>query len=182
MAISSSQTIYFRNVFESWQDVVDFINDQNILVPTYTFNGQDMVEMTVKILWREFKNSSICYFTKDDFLTDFANTYEDSLAWFSRKLEICEKMYALTEDELQSMSEHGINTALNNNAEMDTNEFATFVSNQVHEFGLSNKLESFIRAYQNVMQLGIKEFINNFKELFIPIFTPIQNVYITEDE
>lgn len=180
--ISSSQTIYFRNVFEHYQDIQTFLQYQDIYIPSFTLkNGESIQDFLNKILYREFKNSSICYSTVDDFLMDFANTYEDGIWYLARRIQLVEEMYQLSNDDIQQLSEHGINTALNNNSEMDANEFANYVSNQVHEFGLNNKLEAFLKAYHNTMQLGIKEFLKGFKELFIPIFSPVQDIFINDN-
>lgn len=162
-----------------------------------TFSGQivDLTDTSInvfdtwcyKILSRFFHGTNIRYTNQQDFTNMLATVYENKFNMFKREKELIDISYALTETELQTVSQAISNQALNPNTEpVSVLEPINYVSAQTFSTLKNNKLNAYLTAINNMKSLQIIKFLRGdsqeknditFVDLFMTVIPNTEYFY-----
>lgn len=150
MVNSSAITFYFKEIFPKQDDFTTYVTDYNIANLTIPAN-LTFAQYLFKILYRRFHNSNIQYDVPDDFKCDLANILEDNFDKYKKQIDITNKMYALTDDEMLLISEALANSANNpNTAVTDPTKPLEYIGAQAYTIAKSNKLQAYLNALRTI--------------------------------
>lgn len=163
---SSALTFYFKEIFPKEQDFVDYFGEYDIADLDVATN-LTFAKYLFKILYRRFHNSNVQYDVPDDFKCDLANILEDNFAKYKKQVEITNKMYALTDDEMLLVSEALSNSANNpNTAVTDPTQPLEYIGAQVYAIAKNNKLQAYLNALRTIPTKLIEEILAECSGLF----------------
>lgn len=174
--MSLSLTFYFNDIFKNYDEwkewseqvgVVDFSDGEDAAFDKFCY----------KILSRNFCNCSIRYSTINEFLLQLAIVYEDKFNEFKNQSRLINKFYNLSENDLTVINESLTNMANNPNTEPDDpRQPLKYVSAQTFGLAKNGKIDSYLKALNNMPSLKIFDFINkasesglSFKDLFMNV-------------
>ncbi|MBO7695184.1 MAG: hypothetical protein J6T10_21390 [Methanobrevibacter sp.] len=164
--MSTSLTFFFKEIFETENDFLNFVIDYNV----NSLNIADNLiyfKYVYKVLFRTYCNSNIQYLTPEEFKLDFANELENVWEKFKKRKELVEKIYKLSDDEILKINNTLSNQANNpNDAPDDPTKPLNYISAQVYSQLNDNKLIGYLKAIETMPELKNKELINSFKWLF----------------
>lgn len=140
---------------------------------------------TWTLLTARFGNSPICNWSEEQFkLKCFSTMFMYAPTW-AKRLDIQDKVRALTDADIIAGDKTIYNQALapNQAPSTATLEEVNFISSQ----NTANKKKSKMNAYNDLLMLletdVTKEYTDRFKKLFLTIVEPsVTAIYVTEDE
>lgn len=181
--MSTAITFYFKDIFPTYDEFDDFLNDFNIVSTVGAGNAANLnfAQYLYKILFRRYHNSNVQYDTIEDFKLDFANVLEDCFAKYKQQMDILTKIHALTEKELITLNTALANNSLNPNTVVDDpTEPLEYISAQAYSYTQDNKLNAFLRAMENIPGKLIDTMLRRCVNLFKTVLT--NQIFIYEGE
>jgi len=154
----------FRMAFETEDDFLTFIHENT----SFTSTEEDAFSKYIyAILKREFYNEELLFDTVDEFKQCFINLYEQVFLKLQTRKSIIEKSYELTENDYLEYNKIITNLSENDNSYPDdVNKPLSFITTQNYNLQLSNKLQSYIYAVNNILELDNKVIKDIFRGLF----------------
>lgn len=166
MTNSSALTFYFKEIFPKEQDFTDYMTEYQIADMSVA-TDLAFAKYLFKIFYRRFHNSNVQYDVPDDFKCDLANILEDNFEKYKKQIELTNKMYALTDDELLRVSEALANSANNpNTAVDDPTKPLEYIGAQAYTIANSNKLQAYLNALRTIPTKLIEEILAECSGLF----------------
>lgn len=172
---NNNLTFLFKNIFKDYDSFKDFLIEEEI----YTADEyQEIHKWLFKVLFREYSDSSVMYDTINGFKADFANRYYDYFLRIKKTKDLIEKINNITDEELLIINESINNISNNDNSfESDIRKPLTYISSQNFSTATNNKLESYVKAINNMQTLQIKYILGVFRDLFIYIYNKEEYYY-----
>lgn len=171
-----SYTIYFKSIFPTENDFIEYVNS--------FMDNVDAIFVTklYKYLFRRYCNCSINYDTIEAFKRYFSIDFENEYRKYKLKRNIIDKIYNFDLDNLSITSKNIYNTALNNNelVENPLSDLINYVSNQQSTISRRNDFESYIEYVNKIIDENIYEYIDIFAKHFYQIFG--QQIFIYNKE
>ena len=185
--MSDAYTFYFQDVvpdYDTWKaimsayGVIDYETaDAGILAfDSWAFN----------VLNRHFHNQNIRYAEPDAFWAQLSIVYENRMKLFKRERELLDETYKLSEDEIAKVSTALQNSANNpNTAPSDPTQPLNYISYQDWGFTMSNRLQAYLYAINNLPSMKIMDFIRgkmsaddmSFQDLFMQVIPRKYNIF-----
>lgn len=179
--MSDSLTFKFRDCIPTLADFktllgeipMDLSNSAVDLFHEYCYNR----------LMRKYATYDVRYDTKEAFLLEFANVYEDAFMCFYKEYEYITAMYNVTKEESERL-QVAINNFANNPNDAPTDPLAplNYISSQSYGVNLGNKLSAYAEALKVIPTLHLKEFLDNFTYLFMQVLFHETYIYNKEEE
>lgn len=177
-------TFYFNELFPTYEDWKITIQETDIV------NYEDESESNFdkfcyKILSHHFSHSNIRYDSPEPFCLELINVYQSKFQQFKKQKELVDKIYKLTDEEINVINESINNMANNPNDEpSNPKEALDYISNQSFLINKNNKLKGYMEAIRDMPCLDIYSFINkpvpygmSFNDLFIQILPNTQYLF-----
>lgn len=173
-----------RKFTDIYPSASDFLNDyKNVGIPTSV--NETTAQMIYYLLYANYGNSHIASSDENQFKYKlFSLIWQYAPNWY-RKREIQDELRTLTQDELLTGNTQIYNTANNPEVEPGTQtlEELPYINNQNTAKSKKGKLEGLTALYEVLSRDVTKEFLNQFKVLFLSIVQPeLPLWYITETE
>lgn len=146
-------------------------------------NAQDTLHAYLyKYIKARYCNSNIAYNNEIDFLFEFGIDYEDYYSQFKKRKDLIDKIYDLTEVELQEVERRLLTFAdTPNNAFPEAlDNLSEYVTNQRGDKLTSGKLKSYIEAVTRMFNRYLNDFLQKFRKHFINMYG--NNEYFFEKE
>lgn len=181
--MSDAITFYFQDIFTSYNDWKQLINDNSDIVD-YDDTVQYAFDMwAYGLLERHYHNCNIRYTNINDFIGELLNVYDNKFKAFMREVELINNLYDLTNDELAEISNAISSTANypNENAS-DPSAWVSFISQQAYNKVNTSKLEAYLRGLNAIPTKRIYQFFKapkgemGFDDLFMNV-QPIQEYF-----
>lgn len=183
--MTDSLTYYFEEIipdYETWQGVVNeydnIVNYDNVIESNFD-------AYCYKLLYRHFYNSNIRYDTPSAFLFELMNIYSTKFKQFLKEKSIIDKIYSLTNEDLEVIEESISNLANNPNDTISNPKSPlNFISAQTYNLRKDNKWSRYLEALDHMPILNSYSFLNkrienglSFNDLFIQILPNQQYLY-----
>ena len=140
---------------------------------SFRFNRTQLTPLLQAVFIR-FSNSEIAYDTKEIFKHKFIQKLLNILNNFCYKQRMLEKVFNLTDDELETVNSTLAQIA-NNPTELNTDGLTTpltFFDQQTGTKTRENKLNAYIKAFTLMRNDIIEDFLNEIKPLFYTVLIP----------
>lgn len=137
------------------------------------FNRTQLTPLLQAVFIR-FSNSEIAYDTKEIFKHKFIQKLLNILNNFCYKQRMLEKVFNLSDDELETVNSTLAQIA-NNPTELNTDGLTTpltFFDQQTGTKTRENKLNAYIKAFTLMRNDIIEDFLNEIKPLFYTVLIP----------
>ena len=128
----------------------------------------------LQAVYVRFSNAEIAYDTKEIFKHKFIQKLLNILNSFCYKQRMLEKIYNLSDDDLETVNSTLAQIA-NNPTELNTDGLSTpltFFDQQTGTKTRENKLNAYIKAFTLMRNDIIEEFLNEIKPLFYTVLIP----------
>lgn len=169
-------TFYFKEIFGSYDDFKLFLSEFTNIDP------EDSLNVTLfGYLFNKYCNSNVNYDTIDAFKRNFAIVYENIFAQYKFRVDKINKVYELSDEDLNVIS-YGINNvALNDNSAIENalDDVVDFVTSQTSNKQKANKFMSYLNALKDVNDRYIVDYLDKFRKLFIAIIP--SKIYVYTD-
>lgn len=179
--MSDTLTFLFRDCIKTESEFLQLISE----IPMDTSDSTLLLfhKYCYARLMRKYASYNVRYDTKEAFLLEFANVYEDAFMSFKKEYDYIQAMYNVTEAEAQRIQET-INNFANNPNDAPENPLAplSYISSQSYGVNLGNKLSAYAEALKVIPTLHLKEFLENFDYLFMQVLIPQTYIYINKEE
>lgn len=180
-----SWTFFFNEVFESYDDFKNFIEEQS---NTYSADvDENFLRFTWNILAREFSYRDIAYSDKETFKDSFLNVFDDKFLQFKNQKSKVDKIYNLTDAEVLEIQNALTSSA--NAPESYVEDMGTqlgYISNQAYNTVSGGRLQGYLNALNNLPTFKIRDFLYkgdiSFNDLFVKASPNIQYLYREENE
>lgn len=182
--MSTAITFYFNDIFKNYSEWKNFIM-QTEIVDYNVATEEAFDKFCYNILSRHFSHSNIRYNEKEAFLLELANVYQNKFKEFMKEKEIIDNIFKLTDEELYEFTNNIVNMANNPNDKPD-NPYKPlpYISAQTFSKQNSNKLNSYLKALNNIPSLNIYKFLKSsetnemsFQDLFMVVIPTQYSVY-----
>lgn len=172
-----------RTFTDIWPNEQAFLTDVTLSKINLTFLAYEEQTLIYYLLYASYGNSTIANFTELQFKYKvFSIIYQYAPAWLKRR-EIQMALYYLdiTSDDLFKGTKVIYNSSENPSTEpsTDTLEELTTIDHQNTTNYKYNKLDAYSRLYDIIYNDGTKEFIAQFKKLFINVI--VSDISIFEE-
>ena len=173
-----------RTFTDIYKDVDEFLKDyKNIGIPTSI--DDPTAQLVYYLLYANYGNSHIASSDENKFKYKlFSLIWQYGPNWI-RKREIQEQLRKLTIDELTTGSTQIYNSAANPEVEPNTQtlEELPYINSQNTAKNKKSKLDALSSLYEVLSRDVTKEFLNQFKILFLNIVQPeLPLWYVTEEQ
>lgn len=180
----SALTFYLENIFESYDDWKDFIQNNSSFVDYDDEIQANFDKWCFNLLMRHFNHTNIRYSTPNAFLGELLNVYENKFKQFMQEKSVIDKIHSLTTKDFELIQTSLSNIANNPNDDTaDPTKPLNFISGQTYQIANSNKLRAYLDALNNMPTLNIYKFFKaqnkddmGFEDLFMNI-QPNQKFY-----
>lgn len=182
--IETAFTFFFQEVFPSYEDWVEFMEDKGIVdYEDVTQSAFD--EWCFNLLFNHYYNCDIRYSVMDAFKSELLIVYENKFKQFLNQKRIIESTQNLSEDDLAEVNTTLTNMANNPNTSNPLNTYGVlpFVSAQTFNNVKSNKLKAYLEAINNLPTFKIYKFFKGekdemgFDDLFMNVQPNIRYFY-----
>lgn len=165
--MSSALTFFFKEIFPTKQDFLTFFTEYDLGIDITVVENKSFAEYLYKILFRRYHNSNVQYDTPEDFKCDLANVVEDIFEKYQAQVKIAQKMTALTDEELLTVSTALANSANNpNTAPGDPTKPLDYIGAQAFTIAKSGKILGYLQALNSIPTKLIDEFLLSCRGLF----------------
>ena len=152
------------------------IYDNLIIEGGFISNRFNLAQLNplLQAVYIRFSNSEIAYDTKEIFKHKFIQKLLNILNNFCYKQRMLEKVYNLTDDDLETVNSTLAQIA-NNPTELNTDGLTsplTFFDQQTGTKTRENKLNAYIKAFTLMRNDIIEDFLNEIKPLFYTVLIP----------
>ena len=187
----SAYTFYFQDLIPSYDEWKSIMQAYGVI--DYEAADPDLLafdEYAYNILARHFHNQNIRYTEPDAFFAELSIVYQNRMALYKKQKELIDAMYNLSEDEIAKIAQVLQNNANNPNTQPDDpTQPLNFISYQDWGFTLSNRLQAYLTAINNLPSLKIMDFIRgrmsgedmSFQDLFMQVIPREFEIYNQED-
>lgn len=173
----SAVTFYLEDIFASYDDWKDFIQNNSDIVDYSDATQANFDAWCYKLLMRHYNHTNIRYTTPDAFLGELLNVYENKFKQFMREKMIIDKIYSLTTEDFELIQTNLTNMANNPNDDTaDPTQPLNFISAQTYQLANSNKMKAYLDALNNMPSLNIYKFFKaqnkdemGFDDLFMNV-------------
>lgn len=177
--MSNAITFYFKEAIPNFSAFKVFLSE----IP-YSYNVADelIVQKAFNLLYRRYALDNIRYASLDAFYFEFANVVENQLERFIKRVKLITEALKITSEDILQLGKQVQNFATNPNDEIsEPLNPLNYITNQTFMATIGNKLESYLRAIENLPSEYDEEFLAEFKYLFMEII-PQTIPYYTKGE
>lgn len=148
--MSTALTFFFKEIFPDVESWLEFFKEYDI-ASLESDQDQSFARHMFKIIYRRFHNSNVQYDTQDAFKCDLANIIEDCFAKYKKQVEIAQKLYDMSENDILELSSTLANSGNNPNTQPnDPKKPLDYFGAQVFSFVKSGKLVGYLTALQSI--------------------------------
>lgn len=178
--MSNAITFLFKDIFADYTSFKNFLTTEGI---TISATDEPIYQYCFKLLFNRYHNSNIRYTTKDDFKGEFYIVCADELSRYIRRYKIIQSALGITDDDIVELQRLVQNYANNPNDEVSSPlEPLSYISNQTFQANLSNKLDAYVKAIEDMPSMYNEDFLYKFKELFMNIIPKQIIIYSNEED
>lgn len=164
-------TMYFKQLFPDLDTFETIAAEYSNIDLTDTTN-QTFAAYLYDILFKRFHNSNTAAETPEDFYASFFLTFDDIFKKYQEQLDLIDKVYALTDDDILVISEVLTNASSNpNTVPTDPWEMINYVSAQTRGRNKTNKLVAYMQAIRELPARHTAEILRDFGTMFIEFGT-----------
>lgn len=178
--MSTTKTFLFEEIFPNYKEFKSLTDDLQL------YNADDLVseafnQYFFSIIYLRWKGNSINYGTIADFQRSFSLVYTDIFKKYKMQKELIDKVYQLSADDLEVLTESISNGAYNpNTAPTEKWELIKYISSQNASRLKNSKLNAYITAIKNAPTLQVREMTDAFEDLFMLIL-PMNDYYFRRE-
>lgn len=163
--IQTAYTFFFQEVFEKYEDWVEFMSDKGIV--DYTDATQSAFDQWVfNLLYNHYYCCDIRYSVIDAFKSELLIVYENKFKQFMNQKRLIDLTQNLTADDIAEVNTTITNMANNPNTDnpLNSDGVLPFISAQTFNNVKSNRLKAYLDAINNLPTFKIYKFFKGDKE------------------
>ena len=181
--MSFTPSFLFKQIFPTSEDFLAKITPELFSVDLSDEEKKAYAIYVYNVCYRRYANFSIAYDTPEAFVRQFAGIFEDVFERYRMIKRNAEKIYSLTDAEIEEIRSAIINSANNpNTAPNDPRAPLQYISLQSQTFQNNGKLIAYAMALQSAPTIYQGELLKEFAGLFRRMCPVNYYFYAPEEE
>lgn len=163
------QTLCFNEIFKNYDEFKEYTDELALYDDSDTF-AESLNQMIYYLLYNHYLGCSIAYNTEDEFCAEFGIAYQQYFKQFKMKQENLQRVYNLTAEDLEIVSEALSNFTSNPNDITNAPfELLNYTTNQTRGRTRAGKLQAYLNALQIAPDAQLNDLIKKFDYLWLDI-------------
>lgn len=162
-------TLCFDEIFKNYDEFKAFTDELALYASDDEF-GESLNQMIYYLLYNHYLGCAIAYNTDDEFCAEFGVAYQQYFKQFYVKKKMLDKIYNLTDEDFEIISEALSNFAKAPNYQTgEPFELLNYTSQQTRGRTKAGKLQAYLNALQVMPDAQINDLIKKFDYLWLDI-------------